>query len=72
MTERERARPEVGTSDPAGVKLQPVTPRTVSDQVAEQLRNLITSGEYKPGDRIPAERDLALSSASAARRCAKR
>ncbi len=40
--------------------LRPVTPHTVSDQVAEQIRSLIASGEYKPGDRIPSERDLAL------------
>lgn len=40
-------------------RLQPVSPRTVADQVAEQLRTLITSGEYKPGDRIPSERELA-------------
>jgi GntR family transcriptional regulator, transcriptional repressor for pyruvate dehydrogenase complex len=40
-------------------RLKPVTPRTVSDQVAEQLRYLINSGEYKPGDKIPGERDLA-------------
>jgi Cof subfamily protein (haloacid dehalogenase superfamily) len=61
MTERKRAQPAGSTSNAAGVKLQPVTPRTISDQVAEQLRNLITSGEYSPGDRIPAERDLALN-----------
>ena len=41
-------------------RLRPVTPQTVSDQVAEQLRRLINSGEYKPGDRIPSERELAL------------
>lgn len=40
-------------------KLRPVAPQTISDQVAEQLRRLIASGEYKPGDRIPAERELA-------------
>lgn len=49
---------------PAGLtaenQLRPVNPQTVSDQVAEQLRSLITSGAYKPGDRIPAERELAL------------
>jgi len=45
---------------PADSRLRPVTPRTISDQVADQLRYLITSGEYRPGDRIPAERDLAL------------
>jgi Cof subfamily protein (haloacid dehalogenase superfamily) len=37
-----------------------VAPQTVADQVADQLRHLITSGRYRPGDRIPAERDLAV------------
>jgi GntR family transcriptional repressor for pyruvate dehydrogenase complex len=41
-------------------RLRPVTPQTVADQVADQLRSLVTSGEYKPGDRIPSERELAL------------
>ncbi len=40
-------------------KLRPVTTQTIPDQVAGQLRSLISSGEYKPGDRIPSERDLA-------------
>ncbi|MFH0916033.1 MAG: Cof-type HAD-IIB family hydrolase [bacterium] len=39
--------------------LRPVTTQTIPDQVVDQLRHLIISGEYKPGDRIPAERDLA-------------
>ena len=42
-----------------GPLLKPVVPRTITDQVAEQLRQLINSGEYKAGDRIPSERDLA-------------
>lgn len=41
-------------------RLKPVTPRTVADQVAEQLRYLINSGEFKPGDKIPGERELAM------------
>jgi GntR family transcriptional repressor for pyruvate dehydrogenase complex len=41
-------------------KLKAVTPQTISDQVAEQLRQLISSGQYKPGDRIPSERELAV------------
>jgi GntR family transcriptional repressor for pyruvate dehydrogenase complex len=45
---------------PPANRLRPVTPQTVSDQVAEQLRSLVTSGDYKPGDRIPSERELAL------------
>jgi GntR family transcriptional repressor for pyruvate dehydrogenase complex len=45
---------------PPESRLRPVSPQTVAYQVAEQLRNLVTSGEYKPGDRIPSERELAL------------
>jgi len=41
-------------------RLRPVKPKTVSDQVAEQLRTLVTSSDYRPGDRIPSERELAL------------
>jgi Cof subfamily protein (haloacid dehalogenase superfamily) len=43
----------------AGNLLRPVTAQTIPDQVADQLRHLITTGKYKPGDRIPAERELA-------------
>jgi GntR family transcriptional regulator, transcriptional repressor for pyruvate dehydrogenase complex len=43
-----------------GPLLEPIVPRTITDQVAERLRQLINSGEYKPGDRIPSERDLAV------------
>jgi len=31
----------------------------VSEDIIEQVRDLITSGRLKPGDRLPAERDLA-------------
>ncbi|MGI5940323.1 MAG: Cof-type HAD-IIB family hydrolase [Thermoleophilia bacterium] len=40
-------------------RLTPITPRTVADQVADQLRHLIECGDFKPGDRIPSERNLA-------------
>ena len=39
-------------------RLRPVVASTISGQVAQQLRELINSGEYKPGDRIPSEREL--------------
>jgi GntR family transcriptional regulator, transcriptional repressor for pyruvate dehydrogenase complex len=60
MDERSRFQGDSGEAERAETKLRPVTPQTVADQIAEQLRGLIASGEYKPGDRIPAERDLAV------------
>ena len=39
--------------------LQTVEPQRLYRQIAEQLRALITGGEFKPGSRLPAERDLA-------------
>lgn len=39
--------------------IEPIVPRRLYRQVAEQLRRLFDDGEYKVGDRLPAERDLA-------------
>ena len=39
--------------------LQTVAPQRLDQQIAEQLRMLITAGEFTPGSRLPAERDLA-------------
>lgn len=39
--------------------LQSVEPQRLYRQIAEQLRTLIGDGEFKPGCRLPAERDLA-------------
>lgn len=39
--------------------LQTVEPQRLYRQIAEQLRALITSGEYPAGARLPAERDVA-------------
>jgi DNA-binding FadR family transcriptional regulator len=41
------------------VPLQSVEPQRLYRQIAEQLRSLIAKGEFKPGSRLPAERDLA-------------
>jgi DNA-binding FadR family transcriptional regulator len=39
--------------------LQTVEPQRLYRQIAEQLRALISSGEYQAGARLPAERDIA-------------
>ncbi|HWI84183.1 FadR/GntR family transcriptional regulator [Ramlibacter sp.] len=39
--------------------LQTVEPQRLYRQIAEQLRSLIGGGEFAPGTRLPAERDLA-------------
>jgi DNA-binding FadR family transcriptional regulator len=41
------------------VPLQSIEPQRLYRQIAEQLRSLIASGEFQPGSRLPAERDLA-------------
>lgn len=38
---------------------QPIKPKKVSAQIAEQIRASILAGEFAPGDKLPAERDLA-------------
>lgn len=39
--------------------LKPIKPKRISDQVFEQLRELIFRGEIKPGEKIMPERELA-------------
>jgi DNA-binding FadR family transcriptional regulator len=39
--------------------LQPIATRRLYLQIADQIRALVASGEASPGDRLPAERDLA-------------
>ena len=43
--------------------LKPIKPKRISDQVFEQIRELIYKGEFKPGQQIPPERELADSMA---------
>jgi GntR family transcriptional repressor for pyruvate dehydrogenase complex len=40
--------------------LHTIEPRRLYRQIADQLRGLITSGEYPVGQRLPAERELAI------------
>lgn len=41
------------------MELQPIKTRKIYEEIVEQIRKLVASGELKPGDRLPSERDLA-------------
>jgi GntR family transcriptional repressor for pyruvate dehydrogenase complex len=43
------------------VNLKPIKPKRISDQVFEQLKELIFKGQLKPGDQLMTERELAQS-----------
>jgi len=38
---------------------QPIRPKKVSAQISDQIRSSILNGEFKPGDKLPPERELA-------------
>jgi GntR family transcriptional repressor for pyruvate dehydrogenase complex len=41
------------------IRLTPIRPKRISDQVFDQLRDLIINGKFKPGEKIMTERELA-------------
>jgi len=41
------------------MQFQPIKPKKVSSQIAEQIRSSILAGEFSPGDKLPPERELA-------------
>lgn len=41
--------------------LTPIKPKRISDQVFEQLRDLVYRGELRPGDKVLPERELSLA-----------
>ena len=40
---------------------QPIKPKKISEEIVGQIKKLITSGDLKPGERIPSERELATA-----------
>src|ERR1700730_9738812 len=43
----------------SAMPIQVIEPRRLYLQIADQLRSLIAAGEFPPGSRLPAERELA-------------
>ena len=41
------------------MNFQPIKPKKVSVQIAEQIRSSILTGKFFPGDKLPPERELA-------------
>ena len=41
------------------MKFQPIKPKKVSLQIADQIRSSILGGDFAPGDKLPPERELA-------------
>src|SRR5512138_3462934 len=41
------------------MKFQPIKPKKVSSQIADQIRSSILAGEFNPGEKLPPERELA-------------
>lgn len=41
------------------IVLEPIRPKKISEEIVIQIKQLISKGELKPGDRIPSERELA-------------
>ncbi len=45
--------------NPGVIPLQPLATRKLSDQIVAQLETLLLEGSFRPGDRLPPERQLA-------------
>jgi GntR family transcriptional repressor for pyruvate dehydrogenase complex len=41
------------------IVLEPIRPKKISEEIVNQIKQLISRGELKPGDRVPSERELA-------------
>ncbi|MBK7077560.1 MAG: GntR family transcriptional regulator [Myxococcales bacterium] len=52
--------------------LKPVEKQRVAEEIVEQLRSLILTGQYPPGSKLPPSAIYPSGSASTGRRCARR
>jgi GntR family transcriptional regulator, transcriptional repressor for pyruvate dehydrogenase complex len=42
------------------IAFEPIRPKKISEEIVDQIKQLIARGELKPGERIPSERELAI------------
>jgi DNA-binding FadR family transcriptional regulator len=58
----EMGRNPVLKEPPSGADLgfSPIAPKRAFEEITEQIRQLLASGDLKPGDRLPAETDLVV------------
>jgi GntR family transcriptional repressor for pyruvate dehydrogenase complex len=45
----------------AGLSVKPVQSQRAFEDIAQQLRSVISTGQLKPGDRLPSERELSVA-----------
>ncbi len=48
------------TANKTGFSPEPIVRKKLSDQVFDRLRHMVVSGEFKPGDSMPSERELMI------------
>lgn len=48
----------MNTPPASALGFAPITPQRAFEEIANQIRELVASGKLKPGDRLPAEREL--------------
>jgi GntR family transcriptional repressor for pyruvate dehydrogenase complex len=58
MSERARRRTD-GARPPEGMDLEPVKSTRIYEEIVRQVKQLISEGRFKSGDRLPPERELA-------------
>ena len=51
-------KPQTPRLKPIKSKLRPVSKTSISDEIVDQIMSLIASGDLKPGQRLPSEREL--------------
>jgi DNA-binding transcriptional regulator YhcF (GntR family) len=54
------ARYDVKTLRDLAVKIRPITKSSASTKVFETLREMIASGEFRPGEKLPSQDELAI------------